>query len=180
MFYIFTWMQQWLLRFFYDSHRFFSCDSLLEIVSRDSTGWFPVNRTLVALLMLSLTCRISKDCAHTARCELTQRRVLRSAVFVRRDRRKREDTFPSALRLSAIYRSFVKTRLCTTLRIWSSFSLPPSVFSTILRTIYVVCYRVIVSTFVCDVEAVCLTERNKLLFFVLLQLLATLSVLFIT
>lgn len=43
-------------------------------------------------------------------------RVLRSAAFVRRDRRKRGDTFPSARRLSAIYRSFVKARLCTGLQ----------------------------------------------------------------
>jgi len=75
--------------------RFFSERSYLGIKQIR----FSVNRTLVASLMLSLTCRVSKDCAHTRLvAELMQRRALRSATFVRRDRRKRGDTFSSARR----------------------------------------------------------------------------------
>jgi len=44
--------------------RFFSERSYLGIKQIR----FSVNRTLVASLMLSLTCRVSKDCAHTASC----------------------------------------------------------------------------------------------------------------
>lgn len=103
--------------FFYDygSHRPPLRSFLLRLYLGISPTRLPVNRTLVASLMLSLTCRISKDCAHTASCELTQRRALRSA-FVRRDRRKRGDTRSRTAVLSAIYRSFVndpRARLCT-------------------------------------------------------------------